>query len=399
MSRFASHLEGRMHSMTKKALPFTAVCLLTAFSAFAQSDPNAVTPEQTPPPSPVYVEPAAPAGSNPPPQIIQVPLPPDDATTPAPVYEYDAGVGGEYRIDATLESPTPSPTTDTPVATPPPVEESGAVLDGHVREGAFLAGPGSLTFVLHHSIMGFVGGLATQGISTRFALDSVGNREQMLAGSLIGAGLGFGVSAWWQFNHWLDKPVAYFGIVNSMASGMFMAGLIDLVSDDALLLTWTAFLGAQLGAWLTTTLGGGEMPLNKGLLMTSGGGWGLIYGALFLAILKTSGTQVTTAGVTDTLLIAPGLGAGLMALATMRYNPTSNQILRADLFGAAVGGGVLLLSALVLGDFGTSIPYVLAMLSSAGAMATVSILYEEAAETPPAAMGPTMKRKYNTVWW
>ena len=54
----------------------------------------------------------------------------------------------------------------------------------------------------------------------------------MLAGTLIGAGLGFGASAWWQFNNWVDRPLAYFGIANSVIGGMFMGGFMDLLADD-----------------------------------------------------------------------------------------------------------------------------------------------------------------------
>ncbi|MFZ5468358.1 MAG: hypothetical protein ACOZIN_02875 [Myxococcota bacterium] len=279
-----------------------------------------------------------------------------------------------------------------------PEVPTGAMLDGHPREGAFLAGPGSLTFVLHHTILLGAGGLATQIANRGFQLD-LASREAMLAGTLIGAGLGFGVSAWWQFNHWIDHPAATFGIVNSVTSAMFFTGLVDLFSNDPTLLTWTALLGAELGAWLTATIGGGEMPLHHGLLIASGGAWALLYASLLLAIIGTSSTTPDPTGVVNTLLIAPGIGAGAMALATMRYSPTTAQILRADVFGAGVGGAVLLLSALVLGNFKIPTPYVLSLLSSAGAIAAVSLLWEESAERPALYRDPEKDRPYRTVWW
>lgn len=271
------------------------------------------------------------------------------------------------------------------------------MLDGHPRSGAFLAGPGSLTFVLHHTILAAAGGLATQIAANRFDL-SQSSRTGMLIGTFIGAGLGFGSSAWWQFNHWIDQPMASFGIVNSALSGMFFTGLVDLMSDDALALSWTALLGCELGAWLTATLAGGEMTVARGLMVASGGAWGLAYAALFLAILSTSSNAVTTAGAIDALLIAPGLGAGALALAGMKYSPSSAQVLRADLFGAGVGGAVLLVSALVLG-FTVPLPYVLSLLSSAGAVAAVSLLWEEGAERPVALNGQRRSERYRTVWW
>jgi hypothetical protein len=253
-----------------------------------------------------------------------------------------------------------------------------------VREGAFLAGPGSLTFILHHTLLGAAAGVVTQGISERFQLESYGTRESMLAGALIGAGIGFGISAWWQFNHWIDLPMARFAIVNSVASALFFIGFTDLFSQSPLALSWAGFLGAELGAWLTATLGGGEMPVNHGLLIASGAGWGLVYSALLLGIVSASGPDLTGKGALDTMAMATGIGAAAMALATTRFNPTALQILRADAFGAGIGGAVFLLSGLVLGfRFDVATPYVLGMAASAGAIAAVSMLWEESAERPP----------------
>ena len=63
----------------------------------------------------------------------------------------------------------------------------------------------------------------------------------MLIGALLGAGLGFGASAFWQFNHWMDAPAASAAIVNSLAGGFLMLGLVDLFSNDAVALSWSAF--------------------------------------------------------------------------------------------------------------------------------------------------------------
>lgn len=292
--------------------------------------------------------------------------------------------------------------TATASTTPPPPEDTGVMLDGRPRQGPFLSGPGSLTFMLHHTTLGALGGFFTQAFANDFSFNK-SSREAMLAGTLIGAGLGFGASAWWQFNNWVDKPMANFGIGNSVVGGMFMAGFMDLFTQDPGVLTWSAFLGAELGAWLTAGLGGGQLPLADGLLVASGAGWGLAYAALLLAVIHFSGTDVSGKTWRDTLLLAPGIGAGALALATMRYNPTPTQILRADIFGAGVGAAVLLISGLVLGGFDQSTPYVLSFLGSAGAITTVSLLWEESVDRSAVRMvgGPSLKkaRPYKNVWW
>ncbi len=318
-----------------------------------------------------------------------------------------------YSADAPVQSPAPAslrtepqaPLTQQQGQVPPAATQgdapqaSGIILDGQVRYGAFLSGPGSLTFILHHSLMGAMGGFFTQGFANGFSFER-SSREAMLAGTLIGAGLGFGSSAWWQFYNWVDKPMGYFGIANSVVGGMFLGGFMDLLSRDTSLLTWSAFIGAELGAWLTATIGGGQLPLNDGLLVASGSGWGLAYGALLLAIIHFSGTKIDGKTWTDALLMAPGIGATALALATMKYNPTSSQILRADAFGAGVGAVVLMISALVLGGFDQPTPYVLSFLGSAGAITTVSLLWEEAAERPAATLrGATLSKAYRNDWW
>jgi hypothetical protein len=281
---------------------------------------------------------------------------------------------------------------------PPPPEESGAMLDGRPRQGPFLSGPGSMTFVLHHTLLGAMGGFFTQGFAQNFKIDR-DSREAMLAGSLIGAGLGFGASAWWQFNNWVDRPVSYYGITNSVVGGMFLGGFMDLLADDRDVLAWSSFVGAELGAWLTAVIGGGQLPLNHGLLISSGSAWGLASSALLLAIIHFSGTTIPGKTWADTLLMAPGIGAGVLAISTMRYNPTSGQILRADIFGAGVGAAVLLLSGLVLGGFDQPTPYVLSFLGSAGAITTVSLLWEESVDrTAVPSGGYRSKKAYKGYW-
>lgn len=306
---------------------------------------------------------------------------------------------GSQEVPPAEEDPQTLPPEAAPDSTAAR-DDRGPLIDGRLREGAFLAGPGSLTFILHHSIMGAGGGLTTQGIANGFQL-TLGSREAMLAGTLIGAGLGFGTSAWWQFNHWIGMPAANFGIVNSVITGMALTGLVDLMTNDPLALAWTAFLGAELGAWLSMVVGGGDLEVSKGLFIASGGAWGLAYCAMLLGVLGTSGSGGNINAAVDALLIAPGIGAGALALAGMKYNPTSTQIMRANVFGAGVGTGVLLLSAMVLGGFDQPTPYVLALLSSAGAIAAVSVLWEESAERPASAKflkDVERDRPYAGVW-
>ncbi|MBU8894484.1 hypothetical protein KRR26_02655 [Corallococcus sp. M34] len=380
-----------------------------------------------PPAPPVYAAPSSTAQS-PEPDLRAEPLPgdsaapqpqvgaPDPATEPrsgfaqpsepAPATTPDAPTraaepdSGRAR-SGSLTQPDTRTSSALSAADMAPSEDSGMMLDGRPRQGPFLSGPGSMTFVLHHTTMGALGGFFTQAFAKDFNFDR-SSREAMLAGTLIGAGLGFGASAWWQFNHWVDKPMADFGIANSFVGAMFAAGFMDLVTQDAGVLTWSSFIGAELGAWLTAGLGGGQMPLDDGLLVASGAGWGLAYSALLLAIINFSGTRVSGKTWKDTLLIAPGIGAGALALATMRYNPTPSQILRADMFGAGVGAAVLLISGLVLGGFDQSTPYVLSFLGSAGAITTVSLLWEESVDHSSlgrSGHSSSKDRRYTSVWW
>jgi hypothetical protein len=324
----------------------------------------------------------------------------------APVPPAGADIRTEPQPPLVHQEGPPQEETHAQQGAPAEAVDTRAMLDGKPRQGAFLAGPGSLTFILHHTLMGAAGGFFTQAFARDLNFDQA-PREAMLAGTFIGAGLGFGLSSWWQFNHYIDTPMANFGIVNSVIGGMFLAGFMDLLTTDKSMLTWSAFIGSELGAWLTATVGGGQMSLDDGLLVASGGAWGLAYSALLLAIVHFAGTDVSGKNWADTLLIAPGIGAGALALASMRYNPTSTQIIRANLFGAGVGAVLLGISSLALGGFDNSTPYVLALLGSAGAITTVSLLWEESAERPrgdlpalnPYYRDPHKHRPYRRVWW
>ncbi|WP_186002184.1 hypothetical protein [Corallococcus sp. Z5C101001] len=411
-------------------LPVTvlAVALMLPGMAFAQAGGTGVYPAPQPPPAPAPPMYAAPPSQEAPPS--QPAAPSDDAygrpsSSPdadgsaRPTDPFDTGAPAS---DAPRLPPEPdrlrtepqAPLTERPLSVHqestsdaeaaaarirPPPENSGMYLDGQRRRGPFLSGPGSLRFVLHHTAMGALGGFFTQAFAKDFSFDR-SSRESMLAGTLIGAGLGFGASAWWQFNNWVDTPMANFSIANSLVGGMFFAGFMDLITQDPGVLTWSAFLGAELGAWLTAGIGGGQLPLADGLLVASGAGWAAAYSALLLAIVHFSGTSISGKTWKDMLLISPGVGAGVLALATMRYNPTPSQILRADFFGAGVGAAVLLLSGVVLGGFNQSTPYVLSFLGSAGAITTVSLLWEESVDRSALRSGHSAKdRPYKNVWW
>ena len=226
-------------------LAVLVTCGLTSLARAQNYDPS-----PPPPPPETYPsqakdspQPGDPAGLSTPPPVNVPPGYP-----PPPV---------QMQQDAPLQA-TPSQTNGTPEGYVPPSAANnpdalqqpaahGPMLDGHLREGPFLSGPGSFTFVVHHTLMGATGGLVTQGVANRFSLTK-GSREGMLIGTLLGAGVGFGTSAWWQFNHWTSLPTANFGIWNSLVGGMFTTGLFRLFSKDPVLLAWAGFLGAELGA-------------------------------------------------------------------------------------------------------------------------------------------------------
>ena len=64
---------------------------------------------------------------------------------------------------------------------------------------------------------------------------------------------------------------------------------------------------------------------------------------------------------------------------------------------------MLLLSGLVLGGFDQPTPYVLSFLGSAGAITTVSLLWEESVDrtaVPAGTLGARSSSKpYKNVWW
>ncbi|HET9450796.1 MAG TPA: hypothetical protein VFO83_07945 [Aggregicoccus sp.] len=395
-------------SPVRKHLVLAVLVLAAALPGAAQAqssaEPAEPVPQQEPTQSP-EVEAEDPAQQPLPEQQEPAELPPAEPGD-APVPPPGADIRTEPQPPLVHREGAPQEETHAQQAAPPEAVDSRAMLDGKPRQGAFLAGPGSLTFILHHSLMGAAGGFFTQAFARDLNFDQA-SREAMLAGTFIGAGLGFGLSSWWQFNHWVDTPMANFGIVNSVIGGMFLGGFMDLLTTDKSMITWSAFVGTELGAWLTAMVGGGQMSLDDGLLVASGGAWGLAYSALLLAIVHFAGTDVSAKNWADTLLLAPGIGAGALALASMRYNPTSTQIIRADLFGAGVGAVLLAVSSLALGGFDNSTPYVLALLGSAGAITTVSLLWEESAERPkgnlqalnPYYRDPARHRPYRRVWW
>lgn len=348
----------------------------------------------------------------PPPPLAQPqpePLPPPTSpTTPPPS---DVPPQAEQPRERTIEALTPRAPVDTLQPQPPqplPPEGPGAFVDGHPREGAFLSGPGSLTFILHHTIMGGFGVLATQMLPritasyciTRTPVSGCSPgadhwtnqdaRTAYLAGGLIGAAVGFGATAAWQFFNWTNTTTASFGIVHSVFGALAMFGFFDALKVDDVALSWLSLIGAEIGAWLTTFVAGGDMPVNHGLLTLSGGVWAMIYTALVVGIIASTGGmrnpatgQTDLRGGVDAILFSGALGAGAMALATLKFNPSVGQIMRANLFGGVAGAAVLVISALVLGaNFNHPVPYILAGVAAIGAKTVVSLLWAEAAEQP-----------------
>lgn len=419
--------------------------VFAAAVAFAQSTPDI-------PPEKVVVVPLGPAPAvdagvaQPPPQPPPEPLPP----TPVP----DAPVAPppERTIDA-LPPPTPPP--EQLDQAPPQIvpEGPGAMIDGHPREGAFLSGPGSLTFLMHHTLMTGFGVLATQMIpraidasaphpsidgkvtegctvdattglpnNERYKTSGTGGAAVMtcgeiftgegariayLTGTLLGAGIGFTSAAIWQFNNWISQRSANFGIISSFFGGMFLGSFTDLITShrDPYATSWLTMIGSSAGAWLAAILGK-DIALNKAALIVSGGAWAAVYTALIVAIIATTGgLPPSTSGRVglDAVMLTPALGAAAMALAGLKFNPSVGQIIRANIFGAAVGGAVLLLSGLLLGPatgFTRSpVPYILAGVGSIGAKTLVSLLWADAAENPAPSASSSSDRKYRNVWW
>ena len=379
--------------------------------------------------------------------VAQPPPAPRPEATDAPVVQPDT---------RTLEAvPPPPPPPENLDQTPPQIVPSGpgAMIDGHPREGAFLSGPGSLTFLMHHTLMTGFGVLATQmipraidaspahaaamagpvdhqfvdvpaggcdpanldaSIARNMAYKGVTScsdivtgesaRLAYLTGTLLGAGIGFTSAAIWQFNNWISHRSANFGILSSLIGGMFLGGFTDLVTGhgDAYATAWLTMIGSSAGAWLAAIVGGGDIALNKATLIISGAAWAAIYTALIVAIIATTGGAITPRSGLDAVLIVPAFGAGIMALATLKFNPSTAQIIRANIFGAIVGGAVLVLSGLLLGPatgFTRSpVPYILAGVGAIGAKTLVSLLWADAAENPTSAGLPGEGSKYRSVW-
>ena len=371
------------------------------------------------------------------PEPIPQPLPPPPAETPP------------QPDTRTIEALPPAPPLPEQFdQNPPQIVPSGpgAMIDGHPREGAFLSGPGSLTFLMHHTLMTGFGVLATQlvpraidaGPARGPTLDSRGNvdipatgcppinerylgadskvvtcadivtgegaRLAYLTGTLLGAGIGFTSAAIWQFNNWISHRSANFGILSSLIGGMFLGGFTDLVTGhgDAYATMWMTMIGSSAGAWLAAIVGGGDIALNKATLIISGAAWAAIYTALIVAIVATTGGAITARSGLDAVMLVPAFGAGVMALATLKFNPSTAQIIRANIFGAIVGGAVLALSGLLLGPstgFTTSpVPYILAGVGAIGAKTLVSLLWADAAENPGSVAGIAGDNKYRSLW-
>lgn len=415
---------------------------LSATLAFAQGTPDIPTEKVVVVP---MGEPVDAGIAQPPPQ------PPPEAPPPTPQPDAPVAPPPERTIDAL---PPPMPAPEQLDQNPPQIvpEGPGAMLDGHPREGAFLSGPGSLTFLMHHTLMTGLGVLATQMVpraidasaphmsidgkitegctvdaaglpdNERYKTSGTGGARPMtcgeiftgegariayLTGTLLGAGLGFTSAAIWQFNNWISQRSANFGIITSFIGGMFLGSFTDLVTShrDPYATAWLTMIGSSAGAWLAAIVGK-DIALNKATLIVSGGAWAAIYTALIVAIIATTGglPQATAGRVgLDAVMLTPALGAGAMALAALKFNPSVGQIIRANLFGAAVGGAVLLLSGLLLGPatgFTRSpVPYILAGVGAIGAKTLVSLLWADAAENPAPTAGSSSDRKYRNVWW
>jgi hypothetical protein len=361
--------------------------------------PIEVPPPPVPPPEPI-VEPPAPPPPLPPPADVPT------ATPPAPLEP-------QVPIDPNLDPAS--------IQQPP-----SAMLDGHPREGSFLSGPGSFAFLMHHTLMGSVGLLSTQMVPRIFAdvndkrlrpecitniptdcYSATGGdaRIAYLVGGLVGAGVGFASAAFWQFYNWMSTSTATFGIVNSLIGALFGIGMTNLFTTDPTPISYMGLIGALGGAWITAIVGGGEMTVNKGLLITSGAAWAAIYTALILGIVASTGGPASLRSGIDAIMIMPAIGAAALAIAGLKFHPSSEQILRADLFGGGVGLVVFLLSAVLApGQFNSAVPYVLAGVTAAGAKVIVSLLWADTVNAPAPASAsfyrdPELDRPYSRVWW
>lgn len=389
--------------------------------------PDAGQPVAAPPPTP------------PPEPIIEAP-PPQPPPAPPP-----AEPKPDTKLQAQPDLPTLAPPLEPTVPVDPNLDPASissppsAMLDGHPREGSFLSGPGSITFLMHHTLMGSFGLLSTQMVP-RIA-QNIGDKQRTanlcttdtlmpcydptgpdariayLVGGLLGAGLGFTSAAFWQFYNWMSINTATFTIVNSIFGAAFGIGITSAITTDPTAISWTGFIAALAGAWITAIVGGGDMKWNKGLLITSGGAWAAIYTALILGMVASNGQDVGVRGGFSALLIMPALGATALALAGLKFSPSSEQILRADFFGAGIGLVVYLISSLLVPGgfipsatvpaFRSAVPYVLTAVGAAGAKVVVSLLWADTVNPPPppgAARNefyrdPALDQPYSRVWW
>jgi uncharacterized membrane protein YeaQ/YmgE (transglycosylase-associated protein family) len=376
-----------------------------------EAPPDAGQPQVAPPPAPPPEPPPQPPPEIPPPPPTPPPSDRPIVAQPPPSDQPPPVV------------PVENPNAGNPDATAEPVS---AMLDGHPREGSFLSGPGSFYFVMHHTLMGSLGGLAIFMVPNairatkppHFDAFDGDARIAYLVGALVGAGVGFASSAAWQFYNWMNYTTATFGLINSIIGAMFLIGATNLFTQDATPISVMGLVGALGGAWLTAVIGGGDMAVNKGVLITSGAAWAAIYTALILGIVASTGSNPDLRAGIDALLFMPAVGAAALAVATLKFNPSTAQIVRADIFGGGVGLAVLLLSALLVPhQFNSPIPYVLSGLTAAGAKLIVSILWVDTVaapppETPAGANGgpkslnlsvlyrdPENHKPYSRVWW
>lgn len=333
---------------------------------------------------------------------------------PVPAEVVDAGVAAEPApVVAPVSAPLPKEEPP-PVLTPKPAPEPVAAAEPtvHPREGTFLSGPGSLAFILHHTLLGGLGVLATQMIPR--VIDSANGliptafdqnaRLAYLLGGLAGAAIGFGASSIFQFYAWQSEESAGFAALHSFLGALMFFGLVNLGSTDPYAHGWFSLLGAELAGWgtslITAFLMNGEFPVNKGLLIASGAIWAAYYTAIVLAVLATTGNGSNVRAGVDAMLIAPGVGAAVMALAALKLNPSSAHVLRATGVGLGVGVAGFLLSALVLGArFDMPWPYLIGGVLSAGTTALVAFLWNDAAETAMHEVLPESAIPSRRVYW
>ncbi len=351
--------------------------------------------------------------------VIEPPAPPPEASQPIviPLQQPAAPIPAAPAPAAPTAAPSLAP-KNVPDASNPAKPTGPGYVDGHKRYGSFLSGPGSLGFIIHHTLLGGAGILATQMVPRIYNYATCPTpgtcadwiapdaRIAYLVGAIVGAAVGFGGSAWFQFYNWVSEPVAGFSGMNSVLGGLLFAGISSLSSRDPNAIAWMTLLGAEMAAWATTILGSPEFPISKGVLMASGGFWALYFTSMILAIVATTGGGAAWDTGLKVGMLAPGLGAGLMALAGLKWNPSIERILRVDAVGAGAGAAVLLLSALVLGArFDLPTPYILGGVTSVAAMSIVALLWADDSEDPAAAAvssAMTQERlppRRGTFWW